>query len=50
VAWYDFRNSPANMLVTTGHSGDTGISDVYYTSSSDHGSGSPLGRPNTSPK
>jgi hypothetical protein len=38
VAWYDFRNSPTPMLVTTGHSGDTGISDVYYTSSSDHGS------------
>jgi hypothetical protein len=37
VAWYDFRNSPTPMLVTTGHSGDTGISDVYYTSSSDHG-------------
>lgn len=37
VAWYDFRNSPTNLLVTTGHSGDTGISDVYYTSSSDHG-------------
>ncbi|MDQ3897313.1 MAG: glycoside hydrolase, partial [Actinomycetota bacterium] len=37
VAWYDFRNSPTSMLVTTGHSGDTGISDVYYTSSSDHG-------------
>jgi hypothetical protein len=37
VAWYDFRNSPTNMLVSTGHSGDTGISDVYYTSSSDHG-------------
>ncbi len=37
VAWYDFRNSPTNMLVTTGHSGDTGISDVYYTSSADHG-------------
>jgi hypothetical protein len=37
VAWYDFRNSPTPMFVTTGHSGDTGISDVYYTSSSDHG-------------
>jgi len=37
IAWYDFKNSPANMLVTTGHSGDTGISDVYYTSSADHG-------------
>lgn len=37
VAWYDFRNSPTNPLVTTGHSGDTGISDVYYTSSADHG-------------
>ena len=37
VAWYDFRHSPTNMLVSTGHSGDTGISDVYYTSSSDHG-------------
>ncbi len=38
VAWYDFRNSPTNPLVTTGHSGDTGISDVYYASSADHGS------------
>jgi hypothetical protein len=38
VAWYDFKNSPTNMFVTTGHSGDTGISDVYYASSSDHGS------------
>ena len=38
VAWYDFRNSPTDMLVSTGHSGDTGISDVYYTSSADHGS------------
>ena len=37
VAWYDFRNSPTNPLITTGHSGDTGISDVYYTSSTDHG-------------
>ena len=37
VAWYDFRHSPTDMLVSTGHSGDTGISDVYYTSSSDHG-------------
>lgn len=37
VAWYDFRHSPTNMLVSTGHSGDTGIADVYYTSSSDHG-------------
>ncbi|HEX2048918.1 MAG TPA: sialidase family protein [Acidimicrobiales bacterium] len=38
VAWYDFRHSPTPMLVSTGHSGDTGISDVYYTSSNDHGS------------
>jgi hypothetical protein len=37
VAWYDFRNSPTTPIVSTGHSGDTGISDVYYTSSSDHG-------------
>jgi hypothetical protein len=37
VAWYDFKHSPTNMLVSTGHSGDTGISDVYYTSSVDHG-------------
>ncbi|HWI03516.1 MAG TPA: sialidase family protein, partial [Acidimicrobiales bacterium] len=37
VAWYDFRHSPTNPLVSTGHSGDTGISDVYYTSSSDRG-------------
>jgi hypothetical protein len=38
VAWYDFKNSPTNMFVTTGHSGDTGISDVYYATSRDHGS------------
>jgi hypothetical protein len=37
VAWYDFRHSPTDMRVSTGHSGDTGISDVYYTSSEDHG-------------
>jgi len=37
VAWYDFKTSPTSRLVTTGHSGDTGISDVYYTSSTDHG-------------
>lgn len=37
VAWYDFRHSPTNMLVSTGHSGDTGVSEVYYASSSDHG-------------
>jgi hypothetical protein len=37
VAWYDFRNSPTVPLVTSGHSGDTGISDVYFTSSTDHG-------------
>jgi hypothetical protein len=37
VAWYDFKNSPTAPLVTTGHSGDTGISDVYYTASHDHG-------------
>lgn len=37
VAWYDFKNSPSPALVSTGHSGDVGISDVYYTSSSDHG-------------
>ena len=38
VAWYDFKHSPTDMLVSTGHSGDTGISDVSYTSSTDHGS------------
>jgi hypothetical protein len=37
VAWYDFKNSPTVPLVSSGHSGDTGISDVYYTSSTDHG-------------
>jgi hypothetical protein len=37
VAWYDFKHSPTNPLVSTGHSGDTGIADVYATSSSDHG-------------
>ena len=36
VAWYDFRHSPTNMLISTGHSGDTGISDVYYKSSGGH--------------
>ncbi len=37
VAWYDFKHSPTKPLVSTGHSGDTGISDVYATSSTDHG-------------
>lgn len=38
MAWYDFRNSPTNPIASTSHSGDVGISDVYYASSSDHGS------------
>jgi hypothetical protein len=37
IAWYDFKNSPIPPLVSTGHSGDLGISDVYYTSSTNHG-------------
>jgi hypothetical protein len=37
MAWYDFRNSPTVPLVTTGHSGDTGIADVYYSYSVDNG-------------
>jgi hypothetical protein len=37
IAWYDFRNSPTEPLVTTGHSGDRGLSDVYYTFSRDRG-------------
>ncbi|MGH9277677.1 MAG: sialidase family protein [Acidimicrobiales bacterium] len=37
MAWYDFRNSPTAPLATTGHSGDTGISDVYYAFSEDNG-------------
>ena len=38
VAWYDFRNSPNDPIVSTGHSGDKGLADVYYSSSSDRGS------------
>ncbi|MGH9226501.1 MAG: hypothetical protein ACRD2W_22540 [Acidimicrobiales bacterium] len=37
LAWYDFRNSPTVPLITTGHSGDTGIADVYYSYSVDNG-------------
>jgi len=37
VAWYDYRNSPTPFFVSTGHTGDSGISDVYSTSSTDHG-------------
>ena len=40
-AWYDFKNSPTVPFVTTGHSGDTGISDVYYSYSDDHAVTSP---------
>lgn len=38
VAWYDFRLSPGDPRSTTGHSGDFGLSDVFYSSSSDRGS------------
>lgn len=37
VAWYDFRNDPAGRFTSTGHSGDTGLSDVYYAWSTDGG-------------
>jgi hypothetical protein len=37
IAWYDFRNSPGGLLTSTGHSGDKGLSDVYYASSTDKG-------------
>lgn len=37
VAWYDFRNSPIPPIVSTGHSGDSGMADVYYTFSNDGG-------------
>ena len=37
MAWYDFRNSPTAPLITTGHSGDTGVADVYYSYSIDNG-------------
>ena len=37
LAWYDFRNSPTAPLVTTGHSGDVGVSDVMYAYSTDAG-------------
>ena len=37
LAWYDFINSPTVPFVTTGHSGDTGMSDVMYAYSTDHG-------------
>ncbi len=37
VAWYDFRNSPTAPLISTGHSGDTGIADVFYAYSVDNG-------------
>lgn len=35
VAWYDFRNSPTDPFVSSGHSGDGGFSDVYASSSTD---------------
>ncbi len=37
LAWYDFRNSPTAPLISTGHSGDTGIADVFYAYSVDNG-------------
>lgn len=37
VAWYDFRNDPGERVTSSGHSGDTGLSDVYYASSADEG-------------
>lgn len=37
VAWYDFRHSPTEPIVSSGHSGDLGLSDVYMSSSTDGG-------------
>ena len=37
VAWYDFRNSPTPPVPTTGQGNERGVSDVYYTSSTDQG-------------
>ena len=37
VAWYDDRNSPTPPLLGNINPEDTGLQDVYYTSSTDHG-------------
>lgn len=37
IAWYDFRNNPVPAVPTTGQGTEEGMSDVYYTSSSDRG-------------
>lgn len=37
IAWYDFRHSPTPPLVSPGHNGDKGTSDVYYSYSTDGG-------------
>ncbi|MDP8927041.1 MAG: glycoside hydrolase [Actinomycetota bacterium] len=37
IAWYDFRDSPVPPITSSGHSGDTGLSDIYYSWSTDGG-------------
>lgn len=37
IAWYDFRNSLTPPVPTTGQGNETGLADVYYSSSSDQG-------------
>lgn len=37
IAWYDFRHSPRPTAVSPGHDGDKGMSDVYYSYSTDGG-------------
>ncbi|HWB71634.1 MAG TPA: hypothetical protein VG452_05400 [Egibacteraceae bacterium] len=37
IAWYDFRNSPLPPITGSGHSGDEGLSEVYYSWSTDRG-------------
>ncbi|HEX2028707.1 MAG TPA: sialidase family protein [Nitriliruptorales bacterium] len=37
IAWYDFRHTPSEPITSSGHSGDAGLSDVYYASSTDGG-------------
>jgi hypothetical protein len=37
IAWYDFRHSPSPPIVSPGHNGDKGMSDVYYSYSTDGG-------------
>lgn len=37
IAWYDFRDNPVTTITSSGHSGDTGLSHVYYSWSTDGG-------------